>query len=187
MGAYDRNVLSYIHPEKYPIPTQQAISPLDNFAPELKEIVYRKVKRIAEPRGGKYDFDIYGRLSGNWFLEGTDGWSSDESYKNYLSFAYDVYDPTYLRVGLGEKLGGTLNRVKNNSPDFKDISVSSGKIVYHLIGVMEGDEFFGRSLAQIVTKTLLVQMLNDEKIKIELFEGEVQNPNFTVNAKIFTR
>jgi len=189
MGAYDRNVLSYIHPEKYPLPQQHAISPLDNFTPELKEVVFKKVLRIAPPRGGQYDFDIKGKLAGNWFFEGTDGWSGSDGYKNYLSFAYDVYDPAYLRVSLGEKLGGGLYRVKNNAPDFKNISVNSGKVIYHLIPTREGVEFLGwlDYYAQTVSHTLLVQMLSDEKIKVELFDGENPNPSFTGNAKICTR
>lgn len=189
MGAYDRNVLSYIHPEKYPIPSQQAISPLDNFSLEMKELLFKKVKRIAEPRGGKYDFDVQGKLAGNWFIEGTDGWKNGDGFKNYLSFVYDVYDPVYLRISIGEKLDGGLYRVKNNSPDFKDISINSGKVVYHLIPTREGVEFLGwiDYYSQTVTKTLLVQMLNDEKIKVELFDGEIQSPNFTGNAKFFTR
>lgn len=187
MGSYDRNVLSYIHPEKYPLPMQHAISPLDNFTTDLKEFIFRKVKRISEPRGGKYDFDIPGRLSGNWFYEGTDGWTGSDGHKNYLSFAYDVYDPQYLRISTGERLGGGLYRIKNNAPDFKDISFSSGKIIFYLFSVREGDEFFGRALSQYIAGTLLVQMINEEKIKVELFDGEIKFPTFTNNAKTYTR
>lgn len=187
MGTYYKHTTHFIHPEKYPLPNPNAVCPLDYFENELKQIVFSKVKRIAEPRGGEFDFDQPGKLVGNWFLEGTDGWSSEDSYKNYLSFVYDMYDPKYLRISLGEKLKGTLTRVKNNAPDFKDIDVKSGPIVYKLYGVMEGDEFFNRPLSEIVSYTLLVQMINDEKIKIELFDGDLVNPSFSGNVKYYIR
>ncbi len=187
MGAYDKNVIHFIHPEKYPIPMQHAVCPLKHFNDVLKPIVFSKVKRIAEPRCGEFDFDQLGKLVGNWFLEGTDGWSGPDGYKNYLAFVYDMYDPQYLRVSLGEKLGGSYYRVKGNAPDFKTIDKSSGKVIYKLIGVMEGDEFFGRILSTTVTKTLLVEMIHDEKIKVEIFEGDVNPASFTSNAKFYTR
>ncbi len=187
MGAYDKNTLHYIHPEKYPIPVQHAISAIDNFTEELKSQIYQKVKRTKEPRCGVFDFDIRGKLVGNWFLEGTDGWSGEEGYKNYLAFVYDAYDPQYLRVSLGEKLGGFLSRVEGNAPDFKDVDVNSGEVVYKLIGVGEGDEFLGNPLSEIVVATLLVKMVNEEKIKVEVFDGNLQNPSFTQNAKFYTR
>lgn len=193
MGAYDRNKLNYIHPEKYPIPECHAISPLDNFIEPLQEIVFSKVKRKAEPRGGKFDFDIKGKLVGNWFLEGTNGWSGEDGYMNYLSFAYDVYDPQYLRVSLGQKFAKPgvfvpfLSRVKQNSPDFAEIGVSSGRVVYKLIPVMEGDEYLGRPLSESVSNTLLVEMISDEKIKVEVFQGDLDNPVFTGNAMFYTR
>jgi len=188
MCAYDKNTSHFIHPEKHGL-SSHAISPIDNFNEDLKNQLYQKVKRTKEPRGGKVDFDIKGKLVGIWLLEGTTGDSEDGS-NNYLSFVYDVYDPQYLRVSLGMNLGGFLARVKGNGPDFKDIDINSGKVVYKLIPVKEGDEFFGESQqseSDIVTNTLLVQMVNEEKIKVEVFDGDVQNPSFTESAKFYTR
>ncbi len=187
MGAYDKNIIHFIHPEKYPLPMQHAVCPLKYFSNELKPILFSKVKRIAEPRCGEFDYDQLGKLVGNWFLEGTDGWSGPDGSKNYLAFVYDMYDPQYLRVSLGEKLGGFYSRVKGNAPDFKTIDKNSEKVIYKLIGVMEGDEFFGRPLSNTVTHTLLVEMIDDEKIKVELFDGDVNPTSFTSKAKIYTR
>ncbi len=187
MGAYARNVFHYINPEKYPVPEQQAVSPLRYFEPSLREAVLQKIKRTAEPRDGEFDFDVRGTLAGNWFLEGKDGYSEEGGAAYYLSFAYDAYDPRYLRVSLGLTLGGYLARVKGNAPDFKSVGVNSGRIVYKLISVGEGSEFSGGPMPDTVVSTLLVEMINEEKIKVELFEGEVDNPSFTANAKFFTR
>ena len=186
MGAYDRDTSHFIHPEKYPIPISNAVCPLDYFSGEAKQSVFSKVKRIANPRGGIFDFEQPGKLVGNWFFEGTTG-SSEDGYKNYLSFAYDMYEPQYLRISLGERMVGTLTRVRGNVPDFKNINISSGQVVYKLHGVREGDEFFNQPLSEIVNYTFLVQMINNEKIKVELFIGDLANPSFTDNAKFYTR
>lgn len=188
MGTLDRNTEHFIHPEKYPVEIPNSVCPLNYFAPELKQEVFQKVKRIAEPRCGEFDFDIKGKLVGNWILKGTSGDSPGNAFwNNFISFVYDMYDPNYLRISMGMELGGFLCRVDGNGPDFKDISIKSGKVVYRLIPVGEGDEFLGRPLAQIVTGTLLIEMINDEKIKLELFQGNVSNPSFTQNAKYYTR
>jgi len=192
MGAYDREVLNFIHPEKYPLPQQHAISPLDLFSPSLQERVYEKVKRTAEPRGGECDYDLRGKLSGNWFLEGTDGCTGENGYQNYLSFGYDVYDPRQLRISLGWKFLEAfgfpswlppLSRVEGNAPDFKNVGVNSGRIVYRLSPVRE------ENLAPLpeTTCTLLVEMMDEEEIRVEVFQGNVQNPSFTQRALIYTR
>ncbi|MGQ9811403.1 MAG: hypothetical protein ACUVQ7_08690 [bacterium] len=153
-----------------------------------------KVKRVREPRSGEYDFDSPGTLARSWFLNGTDGWRGDDAFGNYLSFAYDVYDPQYKRVSLGEKfvqryngVVSYLSRVNDGSPDFREVTVATGKVRFELMPVMEGDEFFGRTLSGLVTDTLLVQMISETKIKIEVFQGKVDNPEFTGNALIYTR
>lgn len=196
MGAYDKDEIHYIHPEKFWLPSQHAICPLDNFTDELKAQLYQKVQRIKEPRCGQYDYDEKGKLVGIWILEGKETWE-DDGYKYQLAFVYDSYDPQYLRVSLGEFFGnfvsalagGYLAAVKGNGPDFKNVDVNSGEVVYKLIPISrEGAEFFGDLVDQTkVDATLLVKMLSEEKIKVEVFSGEVENPSFTQNAKIFIR
>ena len=46
------------------------VDPFDYFEEPLRTKLLEKNLRTAEPRGGKVDFDIDGRLVGNWFLEG---------------------------------------------------------------------------------------------------------------------
>ena len=47
------------------------VDPFDYYADPLKSDLIEKTLGAAEPAGGKIDFDIDGRLVGNWFLEGT--------------------------------------------------------------------------------------------------------------------
>ncbi len=47
------------------------VSPYDYYDDPLKTDLERKSLRTTAPIGGKIDFDIDGRLAGNWFLDGT--------------------------------------------------------------------------------------------------------------------
>jgi hypothetical protein len=74
------------------------------FTPELAALLESKMRRTASPRWGKIDHDIPGTASGNWFLDGTVGYSgrSVESFrtatqsiqggaiagKNYVSWSH---------------------------------------------------------------------------------------------------
>ena len=64
------------------------VNPFDYFEEPLRTQLLEKNLRAAEPRGGKIDFDIDGRLVGNWFLEG--GENPGEAAK--LAFVYDYLD-----------------------------------------------------------------------------------------------
>ncbi len=66
------------------------MDPFAYFEEPLRTHLLEKNLRAAEPRGGRVDFDIDGRLVGNWFLEGTKG---DDEQKA-LAFVYDYLDPT---------------------------------------------------------------------------------------------
>ncbi len=47
------------------------VDPFDYYDDPLKSALLEKNLRTVEPVGGKIDFDIDGRLVGNWFLDGT--------------------------------------------------------------------------------------------------------------------
>ena len=48
-----------------------SVDPFDYYDDPLKNALRKKSLRTAAPVGGKIDFDIDGRLVGNWFLDGT--------------------------------------------------------------------------------------------------------------------
>jgi len=178
MWAIDENVkLNFIHPEKYSY-AANAVCPLDYFEDNLKATLYQKVSRTAEPRGGKIDFDQPGKLVGNWFLENiTDplgGWGK------HLAFVYDRDDPSQIRVSVGGTLSILVGvyQIDGNSPDPAEVSAENGIIVYRLRGTTNW---------QGETATILAQVVDNEKIKVEGFEGHPSDPTFTSNAKYYTR
>jgi len=193
-GAYDKTVVltGLIHPEKYKTLDffLHTVNPLDYYEENLREFLYQKCWRVGEPRGGKIDYDIPGRLIGNWFLK---PWKGDEYWtRNYglLSFAPSVYDSSKIRIGFGrgfglpEHLMFTYENV--DGPDPATVTVQSGPVVYYLSHPV-WREVSGEWTWVTVKLTILVQMVSDEEIKVEWFEGHVENPTFTSNAKHYTR
>ena len=73
------------------------VDPFDYFEEPVRSRLLENVLRTAEPRGGKIDYDIDGRLVGNWFLDGTVGYGSRI---DRLAIAYDHIDPTQIRISM---------------------------------------------------------------------------------------
>lgn len=51
------------------------VDPLSYFSLPLAELYTANMQRVASPRWGRIDLDVPGTASGNWFLEGTLGYS----------------------------------------------------------------------------------------------------------------
>ena len=49
--------------------------PLPFFAPDVRAPLEASMQRVTEPRWGKIDHDVLGAAAGNWFLDGTIGYS----------------------------------------------------------------------------------------------------------------
>jgi undecaprenyl-diphosphatase len=71
LGCYDMKtkLTGFANPERYPLPTLHAVSPLSYFDDSLRKKLYAKVQRPGD-KDGKIDLDVPGTLAGNWFLEG---------------------------------------------------------------------------------------------------------------------
>lgn len=120
--------------------------PFPYYTNELRQIVESKDPRTAEPIAGKIDYDVDGKLIGNWFEKGSGGYTPksqnppDQNYfKTHLSFAPDVYDPSYFRVSIGSlytlpNQSDMQHITATNAPDPKNVAVDSGMVKYDLIG-----------------------------------------------------
>ena len=51
------------------------IDPMPFFAPDVRAPLEASMQRTTEPRWGKIDHDVLGAAAGNWFLDGTIGYS----------------------------------------------------------------------------------------------------------------
>ena len=173
--------------------------------PARSEIIAKSL-RTAEPISGKIDYDIDGRLVGNWFLEGTNGYSGidlERYWIGHLAIAYDAYDPDRIVFSIGNYEGKDSKQfgVKGNSPDPASISVSDGLVTYELVSydffTPEGNSWDRKSLVkglttksnEIVMGIVIVQMIDDRKIKFETFPGKQASEvsGFTDEAVIYER
>lgn len=199
------NPASYNSAEPWKIHT---VDPLPYYTEELRNFILSRYVRTAEPISGKIDYDIDGRLIGNWFEEGTNGYAGpssqggEEYWNGHLSLAPNHWDPTFFIVSLGEFGGREVQyAVRGNTPKPEDVSVATGLVKYELVGFSylkpDGTSWDGMSLIKGPRLSpqnnskgcFLVQMLEDRKIKAEGFPAKScgQVSTFTSSAKIYAR
>lgn len=185
--------------------------PLDYYTEDLKKAALSKYVRTVPPVSGKIDYDIDGKLIGNWFVEGAGGYGGGgegfDYFKNHLSFAPDLYDPRHFVISIGSLYNQTEGETNMqhmtlaNSPLPEDVGVETGLVKYDLVGweylKADGSPWNGFSLTKgptvkrhkRVTGSVLVQMIGSRKLKFEVFPGKTsaEATSFTAKAKIYGR
>ncbi len=178
-----------------------------HFTQPIRTQLLEKNLRKAEPRSGKLDYDLDGTIAGNWFVENTNGYQGLPQYNRligywitHLAFVYDQIDPTTIIVSMGDYNGGTGQfAVKGNAPDFAEVTSETGMVKYELVqyGYLDNGKVWDEghyadlvvNVGATVEGTALVEMLEDRKIKFEVFPGKSasQVSAFTQNAKTYER
>jgi hypothetical protein len=152
--------------------------------------------RKTPPLGGKIDYDVDGKLAGNWYREGTGGYAGLNRRWDYwighLTFAYHHLAPKVIIVSIGE-LNGRARQfaVRSNTPDPAKVGVSDGLVKYTLIAP-NVDSRTGKPMTNFDERfhgTLLVQLLDTRKLKLEVFPGKGSHEvnEFTSAARIYER
>ncbi|MEE8465421.1 MAG: M23 family metallopeptidase [Dehalococcoidia bacterium] len=216
-GVHDTDVLlpGFVIPERYDGEPWKVhtVDPFAYFTEPLRSSLQGKSLRSASPQGGKIDYDIDGRLVGNWFLDGTVDYSgqidlslcTDELcnyWSGHLAIAYDHIDPDQVRISIGRDLGIDPEKcrvcqgvyaVSAGSPDPADVSVETGLVKYQLVA----RDFVNRSENPERTRpledqplgVLLVQLEDDRTIRMEVIPdkttGQVQG--FSGAALVYRR
>ena len=181
------------------------------FAEPVKSQLLAKNPRTKEPRGGKIDFDIEGKLVGNWFKKGTTyqgevtrGYCGDylcPYWDTHVAFVYDFVEPTQVRVSIGYDTRIATNGpygLKGNQPDPQSIGIKDGLVKLELVALDDIGKQFGyitrgkalyTKSSNTVVGTMLVQMLGTRSIKFEVFPDKTatQVSGFTEKAKIYER
>ncbi len=216
-SVHDARVLlpGFVCPESYAVEPWKVhtVDPYDVFDEPVRSRLLSKNVRQVEPLGGKIDHDIPGRLIGNWFVEGTDGYAGAAQpsgpggyWSTHLAIAPDAIDPRAIIVSM-PSFGDHRAQVAIGSldPHPTDVSVATGLVKYELVGwayVREstGEPWGGTTWAayedivvetypQHVDGTVLFQLLEDHRLKFEAFPGlragEVDG--FTREATIYER
>jgi hypothetical protein len=210
-GSVDYNVVDFditlkgfIDPKTYNENWKMHIpDPFDYFKDPIKKEMVAKCLRYTKPYGGKIDYDIDGKLVGNWFKEGTNGYSGlkpERYWADHLTIAYDSIDPEHIIVSIGTFNGKAMQfGVKGNSPDPANVSVKQGLIKYELA---EYDYYYNNkqwdrnSLVKglkvknndnYVKGMILLQLLENRKLKVEIFPEKTDVKGFTNNAMTYVR
>lgn len=188
--------------------------PLNYYTDELKAFILSRYARKIQPISGKIDYDEDGKLVGNWFLKGTNGYEGDRKapdgayWKTHLSFSPNLYVPDWFVVSIGDfenpKEGlGAQFVAAGNAPNPKEVTVETGLIKYELMqwsytkeGGAPWDQNSVPSTVSIRPNTdgvvrgcALVQMIGKREIKFEATKGIGCKSigNFTGQAKTYVR
>ncbi|MBI4173460.1 MAG: hypothetical protein HY519_01955 [Candidatus Aenigmarchaeota archaeon] len=207
----DATLEGFVVPEHYEIEPWKVHTAdmFEYFAEPVKSQLLAKNVRQKEPRGGKIDYDIDGKLVGNWFEVGTSWYEGKKEYNRgtgywstHLAFAYDGIVPDTIVVSMGDFDGKAVQfGVKGNAPDPADVDAADGLVKYELVQYdyyADDGKPWDRVHFAKVTSTkpsspadgvALVQVLENRKIKFEAFAGKTaaQVSGFTPNAKVYER
>lgn len=200
----------FIDPKDYEEETWKihTVDPLDYYTPELKKLALSKYIRTVEPLSGKIDYDVDGRLTGNWFREGTEGYrgTKRQTVQNYsqthLAVVPNHLDPSFYMASFGNFAGEFKQFViKQARLSPQEVVVNSGLVKYDLVNfsyVQEDGSFWdGKSFAKNIKLILsdqlggcaLYQLLADRRLKVETFTSQTCDriQGFSSRALIYTR
>lgn len=187
------------------------IDPTDLYTGEMKEKFIARSLRSSEPWGGKIDYDQAGKLVGTWFQTGSGNYFGDQSrtgepgyryWDGHLSIVPDYLDSKSTVFSIGNWEGSAQQLTVKGAFGPASIGVGSGPVKIELLRYnhvkADGSAWTNRAgltrgvkLAQTETfkGTALVQVLDGEKLKVELFPGKTaaQVSGFTSAARTYER
>ncbi len=179
---YDRT-LSFVNPTRYGDDTRNADSVLRFFAEPVRSALYGKVDRRGGDLDGRIDFDVAGRLAGNWFLDGLPVGESNilGAGPKQLAFVRDVVEPAAVRISIGGTLAMKgVFAIPASLPDPANVGPGSGPVAYPL--------YIGAPGSGPSAGLLVVEMTDAETIRAEVFPGSQKTgAAFTSAAQIYRR
>lgn len=182
------------------------VDPFDYFDEPLRGQLLAKTLRWAPPLGGKIDFDVDGKLVGNWFLQNTSysgtgpSTTNDNYWQGHVSFAYNNIDASLPMFSSGDYNGESKQFALKGS-DPATIGVESGLVKYELTLLdyfLSNNSYWDRRSYQpniaakadsVVQGVVLAQLLETRKLKLEIFPGKKGGEvnGFTGAAKLYER
>jgi hypothetical protein len=200
-GAMDFSVtdrslhLSILNPSRYPEDYIYAANIFDYYEEPVLGQMLAITLRQELPRGGKIDYDVEGRISGNWFLEGTTSyvqWSKQLAivYHHIYGIRVVISDGSPMRDVPGIEGPGApdVYWVKGNAPAPENIGIGDGIVKYTLInGKDPNSPYEYIEDEQPILGEVLIQLVESRKLRIEFFKGTTAPADFTSSAKIYVR
>ena len=182
------------------------VPPLNYWSNEVKTAILPFYVRQAEPRDGKFDYDVDGTAIGDWFLAGTNGYRGGTSqqptgnyFAGHLALAPDAIDPTACVFSVGRYNGGDATQfaIVGNTPDPATVTPATGLVKYTLAqfdhALPNGQMWTGSTPASgitvkagIVKAVALIQMLDRQTLKVEVFPGKTTSDGVVFDDKAQT-
>jgi len=202
-SVVDQDVtLNFLNPGRFQMENFRihCADPYNYFNDSILEGFTEKNVRVAEPLGGKIDYDIDGRLVGVWFKQEPVQdlvWELDA-----VSFVYDYLDPSFIVVSLGDYFGEhKVFGAIGNSPDPADVGVETGPVKYEIARYWyvgpDGEWWDEESVVKPLTGKLregiegvvLLELTEEGTLKLEIFSGKIMEEvsDFTDNVMIYER
>lgn len=131
--------LAFVVPEHYAAEPWKIHTPdpFDYFNEPIRQALIAKSLRTAEPLGGGFAYDVDGRLAGNWFRQGSNGYGGsdpDRHWAGHLAVACNYLDPGHIIVSIGTFDGRSVQYgVRANGPNPESVSPATGVVVYELV------------------------------------------------------
>jgi hypothetical protein len=182
----DVNLPGLVNPQRYGEHGAHAVSPYPYFSEPLRNLYYSRVRvleGVPANKDGRIDWGVRGRLVGDWFHASLPAGSGSTStapdfWAKSLAFVYDWY-AVAPRIVIGGTIAapGVLVPAAT-APDAAGVSTASGLVAYACTSLS----------GQLPGGWLLVQMLADDRIKVEYFAAASQAPpGFTAAAQEYVR
>lgn len=201
LGVLNKNIYNNFIYQHYPLDTYYADKPLKYFSnsdPDfLQNQLYAKVRAESSSESGpdldgKFNFDIPGTLSGNWWLKDTDSYFADDEYgRRQLAFAYDNIYQDEISISIGKNLDDILESnilrvfyVQSDAVPPEEVEPGE-TVAYHLYQYRYK---YIPTVPDSRVGLMMVKMLSKDQIKVEIFidtESEVRE--FTDEAWEYKR
>lgn len=171
------------------------VDPFALYDDPLRGEVLERNARVAEPRGGEVACDVRGKLQGGWFLEGTGFYAGKGDPRGYwighLHIGRHYIATDRLFVAIGDYEGKPMQfGVKGDAPDPAEVGVESGVVKVELTMATRpsGADPFVDSDERVLA-VMLVQLLDERKLRVELFPGKTAADvkGFTSAARTYER
>ncbi|MBI4948309.1 hypothetical protein HY844_02010 [Candidatus Berkelbacteria bacterium] len=182
--------------------------PLDYYSSEVKKNALAKYIRTIKPVSGRIDYDIDGKIIGNWFIKDSDGYTGtgenqNEYWGGHLAIAPEYIDNSATIISFGSWNSGDAKQFAVKNPlDPAKIGVADGIVRYEIYGYYfvkkDGSRWdnmthtFDPKLKisnQEFGGCVLLQLIETRKLKVEQFPKKkcTEKLVFTSASKIYTR
>jgi hypothetical protein len=206
-SVHDADVVlnGFVVPEHYTSEPWKihTVDPFDYYAEPIRAELLAKAIRGTEPRAGKIDYDIEGKIVGNWFIDGSVDYAGSGQpelgyTKGHLAIAYGHIDSTQLRISIGADTGidedlcgicfGTYG-IKSNQPNPAIVGAEFGLVKYELMSREEESRLIREQVGDVSLGAFLVQHLGNRSIRIEIIPGKTpdQVSGFSSAAVLYRR